>query len=121
MKVWVSNLIELRDVIIKKGKTVILNQVNLQINDGNFYLLRAGNGLGKSSLLNAISGIETAHQGQIIFFKQNQRITRRQDIAQLVCYLPHDYTLDYQLTGKDYLRLYQQLWHSQVDITALCL
>lgn len=70
MKVWVSNLIELRDVVIKKGKTVILNQVNLQINDGNFYLLRAGNGWGKSSLLNAISGIETAHQGQIIFLSK---------------------------------------------------
>jgi putative ABC transport system ATP-binding protein len=44
---------------------VVLNQVNLEIRTGEFFVLLGKSGSGKSTLLNLISGIDKADAGQI--------------------------------------------------------
>lgn len=50
---------------------VILNQVDLKINQGDFVTLLGGNGAGKSSLFNSIAGTNTVTSGELFINEQN--------------------------------------------------
>lgn len=50
---------------------VILNQIDLKINQGDFVTLLGGNGAGKSSLFNSIAGTSTITSGELFINEQN--------------------------------------------------
>ena len=50
-------MLELKNVWIKYGKTVAVRKLTLTINKGDFVTILGANGAGKSSTLNAISGL----------------------------------------------------------------
>jgi ABC-type sugar transport system ATPase subunit len=47
------------------GKTPVLNDVSLAVNDGEFLVLVGPSGCGKSTLLRCIAGLEAPSSGQI--------------------------------------------------------
>ncbi len=64
-------MLEIKDVhkIFNKGtinEKVALNGVNLQLNPGDFVTIIGGNGAGKSTTLNAIAGVWSIDEGNII-------------------------------------------------------
>jgi len=50
-------LLEVRDVLVRYDKAVILNGVSLEVREGEFVGVVGPNGAGKSTLLRAISGL----------------------------------------------------------------
>src|SRR5258708_31641056 len=50
-------LLEVKDLIVRYDKAVLLNGVSLQVGEGEFVGLVGPNGAGKSTLLRAISGL----------------------------------------------------------------
>jgi molybdate transport system ATP-binding protein len=58
-------MIEFKNVSIKKGETVILNDINFEIKQGQNWAIIGENGSGKSTLLNAIAENATPTLGQI--------------------------------------------------------
>jgi branched-chain amino acid transport system ATP-binding protein len=50
-------LLEVKDLMVRYDKAVLLNGVSLQVGDGEFVGLVGPNGAGKSTLLRAISGL----------------------------------------------------------------
>lgn len=56
--------LELRDLSIEYNE-IILNKINLDIKKGDKILIRGSNGSGKTSLLRAISGLESDYRGAI--------------------------------------------------------
>ena len=63
-----ETVIKLKDVCFRYEKTTdnILNGINLQVNKGEFYCLLGGNGTGKTTALNIISGLSKAYRGSVI-------------------------------------------------------
>ena len=64
-------MLELRDVYktFNKGtvnEKIALNGLNLRLNEGDFCTVIGGNGAGKSTMLNAISGVWPVDKGMII-------------------------------------------------------
>lgn len=59
-------MIYLNNITKQYGDKVILQNVNLEIPDGSFTILRGESGAGKSTLLNLIGGLESPTSGQII-------------------------------------------------------
>lgn len=59
------NGLNLRDVRVKIGETVILDGVDLQVPRGKIIAVVGPNGAGKSTLLDAISGVATGMTGTI--------------------------------------------------------
>lgn len=64
-------MLELQDIhkVFNAGtinEKVALNGLNLQLNKGDFVTIIGGNGAGKSTMLNAISGVWPVDQGEII-------------------------------------------------------
>lgn len=50
---------------------VALNNIDLEVNKGDFITIIGGNGSGKTTLLNLISGVHTADKGTILLNNQN--------------------------------------------------
>jgi putative ABC transport system ATP-binding protein len=61
------------------GARTVLNAVSLDIAAGEYVAVIGESGIGKSTLLNVVAGLEPADSGSIVFEKQN--ITRMSDDA----------------------------------------
>ena len=59
-------MLEIRNISKQFGQRNILNQVNLTINDGDFFSLLGPSGCGKTTLLRILAGLESATSGQIL-------------------------------------------------------
>ena len=56
----------LRDVTKHFGSTMVLNNINLEVEDGEFLVLVGPSGCGKTTLLNIIAGLEVSTDGDIL-------------------------------------------------------
>lgn len=56
-----------KDFEIQKENLQVLENINFQINEGEFVSIIGGSGCGKSTLLRLISGLDTATSGEILF------------------------------------------------------
>jgi cell division transport system ATP-binding protein len=65
--------LDFKNVEIKQQKNIILNEVNLSINKGEFVYFIGKTGSGKSSLLKAIYGDIFISNGDILFKNQSLR------------------------------------------------
>ncbi len=64
-------------------KHLVIDQVNLDISEGNFYFLTGPSGSGKTTLLKLCTLELTPNEGQITFKGQDARSLNRDDIADL--------------------------------------
>lgn len=60
-------MLELRNVSVRYGAIVALDKVSLEVSNGEIVCLIGANGAGKSTVLNAISGVVPAFAGSIAF------------------------------------------------------
>ena len=60
-----ENIIELRGITKYFGDSKAVNNINLEIRNGEFLTLLGPSGCGKTTLLRILSGIESADEGQI--------------------------------------------------------
>lgn len=60
-----SNVLELEKLYLKFGKKIILNNLNLQLNNGEILGLLGPNGVGKSTIFNIITGLIKPDFGSI--------------------------------------------------------
>ncbi|PID33244.1 lipoprotein-releasing system ATP-binding protein LolD [Candidatus Saccharibacteria bacterium] len=65
------NIIEISNLSKQFKDKVIFSDVNLEIEKGEFILLKGDSGAGKSTLLNIIGGIEKPDSGEIIINNKN--------------------------------------------------
>ncbi len=62
----VKTAVELVNVIKRFGDVVAVNNVNLKINDGEFFSLLGPSGCGKTTSLRMIAGLETVTEGDVL-------------------------------------------------------
>jgi simple sugar transport system ATP-binding protein len=59
-----------RDITKRFGRTVALNDVGIEIRDGESHALVGRNGAGKSTLVSILTGLQAADSGEVSFFGQ---------------------------------------------------
>ncbi|HDR04825.1 MAG TPA: ATP-binding cassette domain-containing protein [Candidatus Marinimicrobia bacterium] len=69
-----SPLFELKNITLRSNGQTILNNVNLEINEGEFILISGVSGSGKSSLLRLFNRLDSPSSGEI-YFKGKQLST----------------------------------------------
>lgn len=81
------------DVTLGEGTTLqrkILNQLNLDVREGEFIVVIGGNGAGKSTMFNAISGFVGINSGKILIAGQDITSTPQTYRASLVSKVMQD-------------------------------
>lgn len=93
-------MIELHGVSIRSG-TFALNDVNLSIREGAYAVLMGGTGQGKTTILEAISGLKPVSAGRVILGGDD--VTHRKPADRGVGYVPQDLGLFPTLTVRGHL------------------
>jgi multiple sugar transport system ATP-binding protein len=65
--------IQLKDVVKTFGKVTALNKTNLDIREGEFFVLVGPTGAGKTTTLRVVSGLEKIDSGTIMIGEENAR------------------------------------------------
>ena len=60
-------MLELQDLHLSYGGIRALKGVSIQVNEGEIVSLIGANGAGKSTTLRALSGLERAQSGKILY------------------------------------------------------
>ncbi len=66
-----SNSVSVRDLSLSFGAVTVLNNLNIDVADGEFLVLLGSSGCGKSTLLNCIAGLLDVTEGQIFIKEKN--------------------------------------------------
>ena len=66
-----STILKIKDVNKNFGKISVLNDININIDKGDFLVLVGPSGCGKSTLLNCIAGLEKIDGGEIYINNKN--------------------------------------------------
>ncbi|QRM55758.1 ABC transporter ATP-binding protein [Sinorhizobium sp. BG8] len=66
-----STSVSVKDLTLSFGAVTVLDQLNLDIGDGEFLVLLGSSGCGKSTLLNCIAGLLDVTDGQIFINGKN--------------------------------------------------
>ncbi len=83
--------VELKGVTVKYGRKIALNNVSMEINDGDYAIVVGPTGAGKTTLLKAICGLVPLAKGRIIV--DGEDITEVPPEKRGVGYLPQGYAL----------------------------
>ncbi|TCL73909.1 ABC transporter ATP-binding protein [Rhizobium sp. BK251] len=66
-----TSSVSIKDLSLNFGSVAVLENLNLEINDGEFLVLLGSSGCGKSTLLNCIAGLLDVSAGQIFIKGKN--------------------------------------------------
>ncbi len=87
-----------------EAEVVVLRDVSLQINDGEFVVILGASGSGKSTLLNVLSGLELPNEGKVEYDGVN------------ICALADKYRTDFRKNNVGFVfQQYYLLPHMNVD------
>jgi iron complex transport system ATP-binding protein len=81
-------MIEIEHLHFRIGEKIILENINLKILPGEFWLIFGPNGAGKTTLFQILAGLISGYQGDIRIYSQNIRGQSRREMAREMAYLP---------------------------------
>lgn len=83
-------MLEVRNLTVRAGKTLLLEDVSFTLNEGRICALLGANGSGKTSLIRALTSSYPHYQGSITFSGHELRSSSRKERASLHALLPQN-------------------------------
>jgi len=96
--------IEVRNLIKKYDKITVLDDLDLNINEGEFYCLMGPNGSGKTTLSSIIASIRQPTSGEVKIFGKKPEQSKR-----LIGYIPQENFSDPNLTGLENIHYFARM------------
>lgn len=107
-------MLSLKKVDVAYGKSQVINNVSLTIQKGDRVCLMGRNGVGKTTLLKSIMGIQQAKKGEILFENQDITTTKTFKRSKLgIAYVPQGREIIPMLTVRENLFLGSMAHHPQ--------
>lgn len=105
-------IINCQKVVKQYSSKVVLNNIDLQVNEGDLFGLVGMNGSGKSTLLKSILDLTGINSGAItIHGSSHRKVSSRKNIA----YLPDRFSPPVHLRGNDFIQYMLKLHDSNCD------
>ncbi|MET0357129.1 MAG: ABC transporter ATP-binding protein [Cellvibrio sp.] len=115
-------LLNAKNISLALGNKIVVEQMNIHINAGEFVGLIGPNGAGKSSLLRMLSGLVKPANGDIELTPKDTKTSinniSAKARAQFMAYLAQHETPAWPLSVKNLVALGRSPWNSTVKITA---
>ncbi len=99
-------MIEFKNVGIKVNKKELFHNLNLEIKPGKITGIIAPSGTGKTTLFNAMMGLQNIDKGQIYFAGEE---LKKQKMYQDIAYMPQEGGVYGDLTGKENVKFFAKL------------
>ncbi len=99
-------MIEIKNVTIKMNKKPIFKNLNLEIEPGKITGIIAPSGTGKTTLFNAMMGLQAIDEGQIYF---SGKELKKQKMYRDIAYMPQEGGVYGDLTGKENIKFFAKL------------
>lgn len=84
-------------------KNSVLNDINLQFNEGELLCVLGKNGSGKSTLFKCLLGLLKQYDGEILLNNKEIKRLKEKDIAQIVGYVPQNNESTFDFTVYEYV------------------
>lgn len=84
-------------------KNSVLNDINLQFNEGELLCVLGKNGSGKSTLFKCLLGLLKQYDGKILLNNKEIKGLKEKDIAQIVGYVPQNNESTFDFTVYEYV------------------
>jgi iron complex transport system ATP-binding protein len=88
-----NTVLEMRGLSVRKGRTTLLDGIDLSVSPGEFVAVIGPNGAGKTTLLNAIAGFEK-FSGSLSLFGQATSWRRPRETRLRIGYVPQMFQID---------------------------
>lgn len=82
-------MIEIKNLSFKYGRKLVLSDITMTLEPGKIYGLLGENGVGKTTLLKIISGLQKPHEGYCSVFNETP-FSRTPSFLSRIFYLPED-------------------------------
>lgn len=99
-------LLECKNVTKKFDKRVVLDNINLNIEEGKIYGLLGKNGAGKSTLIKLINDLLTLDKGEILFKGKSIGVSSKSHIS----YLPERTYLDKDMKVEGVIKYFSEFY-----------
>jgi len=94
-------MISIQNVFAGYGAKIVLHDVTVELQGGNFLGLIGPNGSGKTTLLRLASGVLPARRGSVRLRGDNLHEVARREIARIMAFLPQDIALTFAFTVRE--------------------
>lgn len=106
--------LELKNVQVRLGKQLILNQLRLEVPQGEILGLMAPNGTGKTTLFRAIANLISCQEGTIEI--NGYQSKEREKYFQQLFFLENNESLMTNLTPETNLAYVKKMWQSPLEV-----
>ncbi|HLP47682.1 MAG TPA: ABC transporter ATP-binding protein [Candidatus Kapabacteria bacterium] len=96
-------MIELKNLSYRLNGKEILNNINLSVKQGDFWLIFGPNGAGKTTLLKILCGLIHDYKGQALINGQTIKSLSIRDLAAIISYQPQFEEFSLPISIKDIL------------------
>jgi len=93
-----SSLINIDKLCLKYGDRTVINNVSLQISQGEFFVIIGPNGAGKTSLLKALAGLHPSVDGYVQIDGKSLQSYSRKELARTLALVPQQINADFPFT-----------------------
>ncbi|MBW2977460.1 ABC transporter ATP-binding protein [Candidatus Woesearchaeota archaeon] len=109
-------IIKLKNITKKFGKKVVLDNLNLEINQGEIFGLIGMSGSGKTTLLNTLIGYYEPEQGDILFYSKEDQTNKSLfknmlEVRKMFGFAPQSPSFYPKLTVEENLAHFGSLYH----------
>jgi len=95
------------------GEKKVLNDINLEINEGDVVALIGPSGVGKTTLLNIIMGLSYADSGEVIYGDEKLAIPYNKEVRRKIAYIPDNPIFYDYLTGEENIKYIMDIYKSE--------
>ncbi len=106
-------LIEIQQLTVQLNNKIILSELNLSLEKGDYLCLLGPNGAGKSTLIKTLLSIHSIHSGSILLQGKPLRTYTAKQRAQHISYVPQVYTQQHHRVI-EFIRMSRYPWRNQL-------
>ena len=105
-----KKLVEMKNLVKKFGDFTAVNDISLDINEGEIFGILGPNGAGKTTTINMILGLLKPTSGKI-FIDGIDISHHGEDVKKMMGLMTQETVVEGDLTARDNLEIFAELYH----------